>query len=97
MAIHDVELLRREMMAAGNRLILALAAESEFGRMNPGADGDAIRKQWHECRCTVAQLADDYADAISLWRTAVVAMGRTSQEDDSIQAIPPGDLSSATP
>ncbi len=74
MVFHDVELLRKEMMAAGNRLILALTAENEFGRIHPAGNREEIRKRWSECRAIVAQSADDYAEAINRWRTAVVAI-----------------------
>ena len=66
-----VETLRAEMIAAGDRLLLALAVENQFAQAKAGDDAEAIRKQWRECRNIVEQFADDYATAIHGWRTAV--------------------------
>ena len=70
-SLRTVEALRREMTAAGDRLLLALAVEEDFDRFNPGEDQVDLRKQWMECRHIVGQFADDYAAAVQRWRTAV--------------------------
>lgn len=67
----EVERLHREMVAAGDRLLLAISVEDDFNRVNPGEDLVALRKQWIDCRRIVDQFADDYARAINRWREAV--------------------------
>jgi len=68
--LDQAELLRREMMTAGERLKQALMAESVFGFLRPGATDD-IRKQWQECRRTVERVGEEYITAIRRWRTAL--------------------------
>jgi hypothetical protein len=71
MARNNAEILRSEMMAAGDRLLLALTVELESDRIALGNDVRAIRRHWRECRGTVERLAEDYTIAIDRWRTVV--------------------------
>jgi hypothetical protein len=69
--LSTVEILQREMLAAGDRLLIALTVEAQFGKIKAGDDWKAIEKQWKECRWLIGQFAEDYAVAIERWRTAV--------------------------
>lgn len=70
MGFNEAEALRCEMMAAGDRLLLALSVEEQFGAIL-GEDVEGFRIRWQKCRSTVDRLAEDYAAAIDRWRTAV--------------------------
>src|SRR5579863_3718684 len=67
----DLEILRMEMTAAGDRLHVALTAENQFDRPNRGEDLADLKERWGECRRIVDQLANDYATATQRWRSAV--------------------------
>lgn len=69
--LSTVEIQRREMLAAGDRLLIALTVEAQFGKIRAGDDWKTIEKQWKECRSLIGQFAEDYAVAIDRWRTAV--------------------------
>ena len=66
------ERLRREMMAAGDKLLSALKLESKLARRNSGKVKDEVLfGQWRLCRDSVDQLAKDYAAAVGAYRMAV--------------------------
>ena len=69
--LSTVEILRREMLAAGDRLLIALTVEAQFGKIKTGEDWKAIERQWKECRRLIGQFAEDYTVAIERWRMAV--------------------------
>jgi hypothetical protein len=83
--VSTAEILRREMIAAGDRLLIALTVEAQFRKIKPGADWESLAKQSKECRSLIGQFAEDYAAAIDRWRTAVqesvhVTRGRRSRQ-----------------
>ena|ERR1035438_522631 len=84
-----IEMLRKEMIAAGNRLTLALSVENDFELISL-AD-ELAEKQWMQCRTTVDEFAQDYATAIDHWRAAVEdAAGITRTEGTGAVPKQPG-------
>ena len=65
------EILRREMMAAGERLNLALTLEGDIARLLLKQQDDELLAYWRECRQSVELFAEDYAATIGRYRRAV--------------------------
>lgn len=59
------------MIAAGDRLLLAISVENDFNQVNPGDDLEDLKSQWVDCRRIVDEFASDYVRAVERWRTAV--------------------------
>jgi hypothetical protein len=64
-------ILHREMIAAGERLLQALAMEREFLRLDPDDETAEITALRNECRKIVGQFSEDYARATARWRLVV--------------------------
>ena len=66
-----IEVLWREMTAAGDLLIDALRLEQEFSKSDfTEVEGDVLKRlRLH--RNTVECIAEDYASAVSKWREAL--------------------------
>jgi hypothetical protein len=62
------EIRRREMMAAGERLIDVLGIEQELLEIHISLTEDEALLNWQECRRTVDRLTEDYAWAVAKWR-----------------------------
>ena len=69
------------MVAAGERLKLAIAVENDFNRYNPREQ--EFTKQWAECRRIVDQFAEDYVVAVQRWRTALTEGLGIEREENS--------------
>jgi len=65
------DVFRKEMMAAGERLKLALRMEDELYRTLVENDEPDLLSEWRECRRSVERFAEDYASALSRYRRAV--------------------------
>jgi hypothetical protein len=69
--IIDPDVLRKEMMAAGERLNAALNLECELSWLIARNEGENLVDQWHECRHSVRHFSQDYALAAESYRMAV--------------------------
>jgi hypothetical protein len=78
--IAETEILRREMMAAGERLLQALATERLFFRLDPDDETSEIIALWKECRKIVDEFSDDYAMTTARWRLSAEREGIQSRE-----------------
>jgi len=66
------EMPRREMMEAGDRLLLALKLENEASRLcSRNRKDELLLAQWKLCRESVEQFSEDYTAAIRAYRIAV--------------------------
>jgi hypothetical protein len=65
------DILRKEMMAAGERLNAALNLECELSWLITRNEGENLVDQWNECRHSVRRFSEDYALAAESYRTAV--------------------------
>jgi hypothetical protein len=72
----DLDILRREMTAAGDRLLNALQLENEFTRLYSGFRRVEVLEQWREARRLVERTAEDYDRSANGYLEAVQASGR---------------------
>ena len=63
-AIRELQMRWMELMAAGERLLLGLAVESDLCRYENLGKDNSLAPLWLECRSSVARLAEDYAAAL---------------------------------
>lgn len=59
------------MMAAGERLNVALNLECELSWLISRNEGENLVDQWNECRHSVRRFSEDYALAVESYRIAV--------------------------
>jgi hypothetical protein len=65
----QAELLNREMLAAGGRLLAALSAEEELTtRYYTHPNDETLLQSWRESRRAVERLANEYVAAIDGYR-----------------------------
>jgi hypothetical protein len=69
--IIDPDILRKEMMAAGERLNAALNLECELSWFISRNEGENLVDQWNECRRSVRRFSEDYTLAAESYRIAV--------------------------
>jgi hypothetical protein len=67
---HDLEPLRQELGAKGDRLLAALRLECNFESCGPDHSAETAR-QWRQSRDAVERAAKDYTAALDRWRAAL--------------------------
>src|SRR5690242_16694103 len=70
-AFSETEVLRNEMLSAGEKMLAALRAESEFFRIDPDDETVEMRRQYQQCKTIVDQCSADYARAMARWLRSV--------------------------
>jgi CheY-like chemotaxis protein len=71
--VTNPDILRKEMMAAGQRLLNALQLEIDFGRMHAENPGEEARVQWRNARALVDISQAEYDTASERYREAMRA------------------------
>jgi hypothetical protein len=84
---NDPDFLRKEMMAAGQRLLKALQLEDEFSRLYSEYRQVEVLEQWQKARRLTEGTAEDYARSIHCYFEAV----QTSCRRPNL-AYPPADM-----
>jgi hypothetical protein len=69
--IINPDILRKELMAAGERLNAALNLECDLSWSISRNEGENLVDQWHECRRSVRRFSEDYELAAESYRIAV--------------------------
>jgi len=72
----DLDVFRKEMMAAGHRLLNALQLEDEFTRLYSDYRQVDVLEQWQKARRLVESTAEDYAKSVHCYCEAVETTSR---------------------
>ena len=74
--MNDLDVLRKEMMAAGHRLLNALQLEDEFTRLYSDYRQVDVLEQWQKARRLVERTAEDYGRSVNSYFEAVETSSR---------------------